>query len=1078
MIKNYFVNLISKKKISFFVLFLLFVGIEAFAQFDTEYYLPPLWSTNNSLTNTPTKLLISTTFSESEVTIKNAQGFVFSGIFTVTEDQPLTIDLSVILGNTNIFNEIENTKGLFITATRPVQIVHVNDSDHNKTYTVLKGKSALGKNFYAASQINVLAEQYRKDETHFISVMATENDTNVTIQMPDGKELEGIGNSITINLDANETYLVKNEAGTNISNNITGAHIKASKNIAVISGGQHVRQNKGIGGAAEGGVDQLVPVKVLGTEYILTRGGTALDYAIVVATEPNTSVYLDGEHQEMKILNSGDYLEVDYSESTRRKGFSLLGAPHYISTNKPVYVFHVSGLLSDEVGMALLPTVGCTGSKRINFLKFESGKNIASVIIENSGISDFSFNGKKIEELHVTPKEIPGKIGWSIVTIPDEEIKKSNIAISPTSFFHLGLLVASPGSGTYGMLSGFEKTITALEPNTKLPTDTYQIKAECNMREASINIPLTLDLSCGEGVITSVTTEQSVSNVDVLKVDAYNFELSYKAGTNSNFSTDTLTVHFESRNNGVFQASGSVKIAIVIPPNTNKDGDNLPDCIDPDDDNDGILDITEYAPFDMAPFGDEDGDGIQNFQDVLDNGDFGDQSKTNYTDVNFDNIPDIFDFDADGLPNHLDLDADNDGIPDNIEGQLSDTYLLPSNMDVNNDGIDDSYPEGIKVVNTVSSTLPDFLNKDSDQDGLEDLVEGFYFENSQILSMLIGDSDLDGLDDFFDLEIGSFNYPNGAQVQLNPVKDLKNTDGTDEPNYRDFDDDNDQLKTIEEIVLQTDPINLDTDNDGLSDGEEVLGVDNEYTPFITTVKSNPNDICDPLKLGVNCDQDGDGNINKNDPNPEKPVAENDFIEIKEGTRIETFNILDNDDFLPGQNISIYNTEIGTAKGEVIFVSNKGEVNYTPVEGEIGVVTIVYEVCNTANNPQVCATATIEITIEKAKKLVVYNAVSPNGDGYNDYFIIEDITSLEDFPSNNVMIFNSRGEVVYKESNYKGDIPENSQTDSSRSFSGLAKNALTYADNEELPKGTYFYEINYTIANGNTQTKTGYLYMHR
>ncbi len=1078
MVKNYFDYFLSRKNISFFIFVLCFLGTKVFAQFDTEYYLPPLWSTNNSLTNNPTKLLISTTFSESEIIIKNANGLVFNRTFVVRNNQPITIDLSTVLGSTNVFNTIENSKGLLITATQPVQIVHVNDSEHNKTYTVLKGKSALGKNFYAASQTNVLEAQYRKDETHFISVMATENDTNITIEMPNGKEFENIGNAITIHLDANETYLVKNEEGTNISNNITGAHITASKDIAVISGAQHVRQNKGIGGAAEGGVDQLVPVKVLGTEYILTRGGTALDYAVVVATEPNTTVYLDGESQEFKILNSGDYLEVDYSELTRNKGFEFLGTPHYIKANKPVYVFHISGLLSDEVGMALLPTVGCTGSKKINFLKFESGKNIASIIIEDTGISEFLFNGKKIEELNVVPKKIPGKQGWSIVTIPDREIKKSNVVFSPISFFHLGLLVASPGSGTYGMLSGFEKTITALDPTEKLPTEAYQVKASCTMREANITIPLALEFSCGEGSITSVETEQAESTVTYSKIDSNNFELSYNAGVASNFSMDTITVYFESRNNGVFQASGSVDITVVIPPNTNKDGDNLPDCIDPDDDNDGILDEDEYVSFNIAPFGDEDGDGIQNFQDVLDNSDFGDGSKTNYTDANFDNVPDVFDFDADGLPNHLDLDADNDGIPDNVEGQLTQTYLLPSNMDINNDGIDDSYPQGIKIVNTTNSTLPDFLNKDSDQDGLDDLAEAFYLDGNQISSIRIGDSDRDGLDDFFDAEIGSFKSPNGAQVVFNPVKDLKNTDGIDEPNYRDLDDDNDQLDTAEEIVLLTNPINPDTDNDGLSDGEEVTGIDNIYTPIFAIGKSNPNDVCDPLKLAENCDQDGDGNINKNDPNPEKPVAENDFIEINEGTRVEAFDILGNDDFLTGQHTSIQDTETGTAKGEIEFMSNRGVVNYTPVQGEIGIVTIVYEVCNTANNSQVCATATIEITIEEEKKLTIYNAVSPNGDGYNDYFIIEGITSLEDFPSSNVMIFNSQGQVVYKESNYKGDLPQNALSDYNKSFRGLAKNALTYADNAELPKGTYFYEINYTVANGNAKTKSGYLYMHR
>ena len=64
------------------------------------------------------------------------------------------------------------------------------------------------------------------------------------------------------------------------------------------------------------------------------------------------------------------------------------------------------------------------------------------------------------------------------------------------------------------------------------------------------------------------------------------------------------------------------------------------------------------------PFGDEDGDGTQNYSDNRrDIGSGGDGSTTVYTDANNDGIPDAYDFDNDGIPNHLDLDNDGDGIP-------------------------------------------------------------------------------------------------------------------------------------------------------------------------------------------------------------------------------------------------------------------------------------------------------------------------------------------------------------------------------------------------------------------------------
>ncbi|WP_010522306.1 gliding motility-associated C-terminal domain-containing protein [Aquimarina agarivorans] len=1021
--------------------------------------------------------MLSTTYPESEVTITTADPSVYYKTIQVTKEEPILIDLSISLGNTTLFNVIEKSKGLLITATNPIQAVHINDSPHNKTYTVLKGSSALGKNFYAASQTKVLNEQYKNGETHFISVMATENETDITIEMPANKVLDGIGNSITIRLNAYETYLVKNIDGTNSINNITGTHITSNKDIAVISGAQHVRQNKGIGGAAEGGVDQLVPTKILGTEYILSRGGTALDYAIVIASEPNTKIYLDDSSEVKSLSNAGDFIEVDYSKNTRRKGLDALGTPHYIHSDKPIYVFHVSGLMSDEVGMALIPTVGCTGSKTINFLKFKSGINIATVIIEDEGISNFNFNGKSIDDLGLVIKKIPGKDGWSVVSIPDTEINDSNIAVAD-SFFHLGLLVASPGSGTYGMLSGFEKNIRALDPIEKLPTTEFIIEASCNLRNEKISIPLELEVSCGEGFITAVTTDKEGSAVELVPLGVNKFQLDYTAGILSDFNTDTITVSFESRNNDVFQASGSVNIAIVIPSNANKDSDNLPDCIDPDDDNDGILDVDEYPIIDANPFGDEDGDAIQNFQDVTDNGNSGDDSITDYSDINADGVPDIYDFDNDGQPNHIDLDSDNDGIPDNVEAQLSAIYMLPSNSDVDDNGIDDSYGEGLSVANTVASTFPDFVNIDSDNDGFNDVFEAFYINENQQNSIFIGDTDKDGLDDFFDAEVGSFKFPNGAQVLINPIDDLKNTDASDEPDYRDLDDDNDAIATMLELEYQTDPYIFDTDQDGLSDGEEITGVDNLETMFVANVKSDPNNICDPLKQAPSCDQDGDGNSNGLDPNPTKPVAEDDFILIKEGQTIDGFFILENDDFLIGPNTHIANTGNGTAQGEISLISSVGKFNYVPKADELGVVTVIYEVCHSVEDLKVCTTATIEITIEEEKDLKIYNAISPNNDGKNDYFIIEGITSLEDFPYSDVMIFNSNGEIVYKETDYKGGIPFGLTTDISKSFYGQAKGSLVFQDNEELPRGTYFYEVNYTLASGAQKVKTGYLYLNR
>ncbi|QXP66782.1 T9SS type A sorting domain-containing protein [Polaribacter sp. AHE13PA] len=189
---------------------------------------------------------------------------------------------------------------------------------------------------------------------------------------------------------------------------------------------------------------------------------------------------------------------------------------------------------------------------------------------------------------------------------------------------------------------------------------------------------------------------------------------------------------------------------VTITVRRDSDGDGVPDYLDLDSDNDGILDTIESGGND--PFGDEDNDGVFNYQDNEDNGNSGPGGTTDYTDTNNDGIPDVYDFDEDGIPNHLDLDSDNDGITDVIEAGGTDSNndgLADGN--VNEDGIPSSAGLGLTPTNSDSDDLPNFLDLDSDNDGLYDLLEagGTDADNNGIADDLT-DSDNDGLADIYD----------------------------------------------------------------------------------------------------------------------------------------------------------------------------------------------------------------------------------------------------------------------------------------------------------------------------------------
>ncbi len=100
-------------------------------------------------------------------------------------------------------------------------------------------------------------------------------------------------------------------------------------------------------------------------------------------------------------------------------------------------------------------------------------------------------------------------------------------------------------------------------------------------------------------------------------------------------------------------------------------------------------------------------------------------------------------------------------------------------------------------------------------------------------------------------------------------------------------------------------------------------------------------------------------------------------------------------------------------------------------------------------------------------VVIYNAVSPNGDGVNDYFRIE---NLDRYPNNKVTIFNRWGVLVYETTNYgtNGNV-----------FNGISEGRGTLNKKEGLPSGTYYYILEYDYTSqgeSNRIKKAGYLHL--
>ncbi|MCZ6694894.1 MAG: gliding motility-associated C-terminal domain-containing protein, partial [Bacteroidetes bacterium] len=122
-------------------------------------------------------------------------------------------------------------------------------------------------------------------------------------------------------------------------------------------------------------------------------------------------------------------------------------------------------------------------------------------------------------------------------------------------------------------------------------------------------------------------------------------------------------------------------------------------------------------------------------------------------------------------------------------------------------------------------------------------------------------------------------------------------------------------------------------------------------------------------------------------------------------------------------------------------------------------TIGYSVNDGVDNSPVSNTQN-EIEIEVLPgEIVVYNAVSPNGDGKHDFF---EITNITGFPNNQVNIFNRWGDMVYAATGYDNG---------NKSFRGVSN----LGGKNELPEGTYYYSIN---LNDGSNTLSGFLVLNR
>ena len=364
-----------------------------------------------------------------------------------------------------------NNKGLLITSDQYISVYYEENGSNNPAIYALKGENALGTSFLIPGQ-NLLDNVSSVTPTPYNSfhIVATQDNTTVTIiprkavlGHPDGKPF-------TVTLNRGQTYAAVATSQL-AANHLGGSQVTSDKPVAITICDDSM-YGAAIGGTCynEGG-DQIIPLNLLGKEYIAVRGyfgegisSSVRDQIFVMATQPNTDVYINGS-KAATIANAGD---------TYRYNMGLTNDACYVQANKNISVLQLSGF-GCETDFAVLAQLSCTGSREVTLARSTSDNYYLTVLVEAGGEGNFTVatsggTGASLVASDFTP--VPGTSGkymyarklYSTAQLP----AGATITLkNNTNKFHVGIIHGTSGSGCrFGYFSEYSSSQAKFDPRT------------------------------------------------------------------------------------------------------------------------------------------------------------------------------------------------------------------------------------------------------------------------------------------------------------------------------------------------------------------------------------------------------------------------------------------------------------------------------------------------------------------------------------------------------------------------------------------------------------------------------------
>jgi gliding motility-associated-like protein len=436
-----------KKKYLLLTFFFSVISFTSFAQLDSIFWFgaPDLQSAHG---DRPIFLRASSGKDPAVMTISIPANSSFIPIvINLAANSSQSIDL------TQFIDLIENgdpniaaNKGLKISSTSLISVYYDIAHGLNGDIYPLKGANALGFKFTIPFQMD-FPGHIPTYKTTFV-ILATENDTRVTIIPKNNLTGMQAGIPTTITLQKGQTYTC--EASENTANKRPGGTIvESNKRIAISTKDDSI--NYLTWGCADTAGDQIIPDCNAGNDFAIMKGYLYdADYYYVFAISDNTVVKVNGNI--VSTINAGNYYR------------GLLSDPScYIETSNPVHVFHISGF-GCELGGAVLPSLMNDGSSSVSLTRASNEELFINVLAPASIIGGFKLNGSSAlidASKFVAVPSTNGKWMTARINLPQSIVPAGgNFQIINTmGKFHAGMIHGGQSSTCrYGYFSDFARS--------------------------------------------------------------------------------------------------------------------------------------------------------------------------------------------------------------------------------------------------------------------------------------------------------------------------------------------------------------------------------------------------------------------------------------------------------------------------------------------------------------------------------------------------------------------------------------------------------------------------------------------